>query len=96
MNGKQLDSQYTIFDLFCLENTAAVRALATVVIIFCHLGSVLYKVPLNPIYVFTPFGYLGVAVFFFFSGYNLYFNYLMTEQNSRWKYGFWKKKFFRI
>lgn len=96
MKDNRLDSQYTISDLFCRENTAAVRALATIVIIFCHLGGSMYKVPLNPIYVFTPFGYLGVAVFFFFSGYNLYFNYLIGESNHRWKHGFWKKKFFRI
>ena len=94
MTDNRPDSQYTISDLFCRENTAAVRALATVEIIFCHLGGVMYKVPLNPIYVFTPFGYLGVAVFFFFSGYNLYFNCLQRE--NRWKEDFWKKKFFRI
>ena len=98
MNSKQLNSQYTISDLFCRENTAAVRALATIEIIFCHLGDACYKVPLNPVYVFTPFGYLGVAVFFFFSGYNLFFNFLQSsnERENSWKEGFWVKKFFRI
>ena len=90
---KQLDPRYTISDLFCRENTSSVRALAIIEIVLCHLGG-MDKVPLNPVFAFTPFGYLGVALFFFFSGYNLYFN-CMAKPDS-WYKGFWKKKFFRI
>lgn len=94
MTDARLVSNYHISELFCRENTASVRALATIVVVLCHLGGVMDKTPLNPIYVFTPFGYLAVALFFFFSGYNLYVSCI--ERPERWKDGFWKKKFFRV
>ena len=81
-------------DVFSRSNTAFVRAIATIVIIFCHLSGFLEKSPFDPVFVFVPNGYLAVACFFFFSGYNLFINFICKEQG--WSKNFWKKKFFRL
>lgn len=87
-------SGYDLESLFSKKNTSVIRALATIVILFCHLGETMPSNKLNPFCAFFGIGYLPVAVFFFFSGYNIFFSRIF--QPNVWYKGFWKKKAFRI
>lgn len=88
------NSEYTPDCLFSRGNTSSVRALATIAILFCHLGETMLPGRLNPFSAFFGIGYLPVAVFFFFSGYNIFFSRICCPDT--WHKGFWKKKIFRI
>ncbi len=85
---------YTLECLFSKENTSSVRALATIVILFCHLEETMAPGRLNPFSAFFGIGHLPVSVFFFFSGYNLFFSRIYKPDT--WYKGFWQKKIFRI
>lgn len=87
-------SDYGLESLFCRENTSAVRALATIGILFCHLSETMTPDSLNPFIVFLYTGYIPVSLFFFFSGFNLFYGFLNNPDG--WRKGFWRKKFFRI
>lgn len=73
---------------FSKENTNAVRALAAVLIAFVHLrGAVLND---NSRWLFAePVGYLCVGVFFYYSGYNLIYNFVRKKR-------YWKSKLWHV
>ena len=79
---------------FQRSTTAAVRAVAAIVIIFCHLGRTMPARADNPLLLFGEYAGLAVSIFFFYTGYNLISAYL--SKGGAWKKGFWRKKLLGI
>lgn len=79
---------------FSKENTGALRAVATVIIIFTHLNRTMLAKPENPLLILGQFANLAVCLFFYYTGYNLFNNY--KKRNDSWHDRFWMKKICRM
>lgn len=74
-----------------VDNQNVIRGICATFILFTHLRAFTkYNFIFN---AFTPFGYLWVGIFFFYSGYNLISSF-MNKKNFFDK--FWRKKLVRI
>lgn len=78
---------------FKKNNTGAIRAVATLVVLFCHLNNTMTARVENPLLVLSSYGSVAVGVFFFYTGYNLLYNYINRDN---WYEDFWLKKLSRI
>lgn len=79
---------------FPRSTTAVVRAVAAIVIVFCHLTRTMKVTAVNPLLVFGQYATLAVGIFFFYTGYNLIAAYVC--RGGEWKKGFWRKKLLGI
>ena len=61
---------------FKKNNTGAMRAIATLVVLFCHLSNTMTARVENPLLVLCSYGNVAVGLFFFYTGYNLLYNYM--------------------
>ncbi|MEG0826059.1 MAG: hypothetical protein RR404_01175 [Bacilli bacterium] len=68
---------------FSKQSVLAIKGFGTLLILFHHLSQRNYG------HIFNNFGYLGVSLFFFVSGYGLYQSYI--NQNDYWKKIIFKK-----
>jgi len=78
---------------FKKNNTGAIRAVATLVVLFCHLNNTMSPRVENPLLVLSFYGSAAVGLFFFHTGYNLMYNYMERDD---WAKDFWLKKLSRI
>lgn len=78
---------------FSKNNTGAMRAVATLMVLFAHLNNTMSPRWENPLLVLNFYGSLAVGVFFFYTGYNLLYIYRNRED---WAKDFWLKKLARI
>lgn len=78
---------------FKKNNTGAMRAVATLVVLFAHLNNTMTARAENPLLVLGTYGSAAVGLFFFYTGYNLLYNY---SKRSDWAEDFWLKKLSRI
>lgn len=78
---------------FKKNNTGAIRAVAALVVLFCHLNNTMTARVENPLLVLSSYGSTAVGVFFFYTGYNLLYSYISREN---WSEDFWLKKISRI
>lgn len=69
------------------------RAIATLVVLFCHLSNTMTARVENPLLVLCSYGNVAVGLFFFYTGYNLLYNYM---NRPGWAEDFWLKKMARI
>ena len=74
------------------NNQNIIRVVGAFIIAFCHLAWVISDLDSIFLY-FCNFGYLAVGIFFFFSGYNLVYNYREKEDYLK---GFIIKKITRV
>lgn len=72
------------------ETTTSIRGMMAILIVLSHLGEYYYKIG----GAFTPWGgYIGVSIFYFFSGYNLAY---CKKNKKNYIDGFLGKKFIRV
>lgn len=77
------------------NSTDAIRAVAAIVIVFCHLVRTMQMRPENPLLLLNVFASDAVGIFFFYTGYNLLYGYIHKEGTS-WTKEYWRKKITRI
>lgn len=77
------------------KSTDAIRAVAAIVIVFCHLVRTMQMRPENPLLLLNVFASDAVGIFFFYTGYNLLYGYIHKEGTS-WTKVYWRKKITRI
>jgi peptidoglycan/LPS O-acetylase OafA/YrhL len=73
------------------KQSVCIRGLMAVLIVLSH--SHYYMDSLGFLKVFKPFGYLGVSVFFFLSGYGVV---ISSKNNSQYLLGYWKKRLLKL
>ena len=78
---------------FKRNNTGAMRAVAALVVLFCHLNNTMTARVENPLLVLCSYGNVAVSLFFFYTGYNLLYSYM---KRPGWAEDFWLKKLSRI
>lgn len=73
------------------ENNIIIRGILSLVILFHHFSST-YEFPLSN--QGQPYGEVVVSIFFFFSGYGIFFQYIKQKEN--YLYGFLSKRLLKI
>lgn len=79
---------------FSKNNTGALRAIATLMILFTHLNQTMSPRLENPFLTISLHGPLAIGLFFYFTGYNLLYAY--TYKHEKWNRDYWLKKIAKI
>lgn len=95
MSNEQVNSISCANNVLKKSGTDAIRALAAIVIVFCHLVRTMIMRPENPLLLLNVFASDAVSIFFFYTGYNLLYGY-MHREGASWAKGYWGKKITRI
>jgi len=79
---------------FSKNNTGALRAIATLMVLFTHLNNTMSPRLENPFLTISLHGPLAIGLFFYFTGYNLIYSY--NYRHESWSKNYWLKKIARI